>query len=144
MRQLSLILLLACAACSGAGPAAPPALPGASAQVAPAASSRLPDQMHAQIGTAACTDSAQCKTVALGARACGGPEGYLAYSTAVTPTAPLQALAERYAQQRRAEQAASGMMSTCQFMVDPGAQCRAGSCQLRAAGTAGPGQAPMP
>jgi hypothetical protein len=140
MRHLSLILLLACAACSAAGPAAPPrSVPAAAGDAAaPAASSGLAAQMRAQIGTAACADSAQCKTVPLGARACGGPEGYLAYSTAATPTAPLQALAERYAQQRRAEQAASGMLSTCQFMADPGAQCRAGSCQLRTAGTADP------
>jgi hypothetical protein len=132
MRQLSLILLLACTACSAAGPTGTPA-PAAKAPVAaaaPPASSDLPGQMRALVGTAACTESAQCKTVPLGARACGGPESYLAYSTATTPAAPLQALAERYAQQRRAEQAASGMMSTCQFMPDPGAQCRAGSCQL--------------
>lgn len=128
MRQLSLIFLLACAACSAAGPAAPPVPAGAPVAAAPAG---LPAQMRAQIGAAACTDSSQCKTVPLGARACGGPEGYLAYSTSTTPTAPLLALAERYAQQRRAEQAASGMMSTCQMMVDPGAVCQAGACQLR-------------
>lgn len=134
MRQLSLILLLACTACSAAGPAAPPATaPAVPAATAPAASSGLTAQMRAQIGTAACTESAQCKTVPLGARACGGPEGYLAYSTVTTPGAPLQSLAERYAQQRRAEQTASGMMSTCQMLVDPGAVCQAGACQLRTA-----------
>ena len=129
MRQLPLILLLACTACRAAGPAAttPPSL---------TASPSLPDQMRALVGAAACTDSAQCKTVALGARACGGPEGYLAYSTATTPSAPLHALAQRYAEQSRAGHATSGMMSTCQFISDPGAQCRAGSCQLGAA--AGP------
>jgi hypothetical protein len=134
MRQLSLILLLACTACSAAGPAATPT-PSAPAAPAAAATS-LAAQMRAQIGAAACTDSSQCKTVPLGARACGGPEGYLAYSTAATPPAPLQALAERYAQQRRAEQAAAGMMSTCQMMVDPGAVCQASACQLRTAGPA--------
>ncbi len=133
MRQLSLILLLACAACKAGAPAAPPIVPAA-AVAAPASAKDLPAQMRALIGAAACTDSAQCKTVPLGARACGGPESYLAYSTAATAAAPLQALAERYTQQRRAEQAAAGMMSTCQMMVDPGAQCRAGTCQLREAG----------
>jgi hypothetical protein len=134
MRQLSLILLLACTACSAAGPAvtSTPGVPAAPA----AASTGLVAQMRAQIGTAACAESSQCKTVPLGARACGGPEGYLAYSTAATPPAPLQALAERYAQQRRAEQAAAGMMSTCQMMVDPGAVCQASVCQLRSAGPA--------
>jgi hypothetical protein len=131
MRQLSLILLLACAACKAGGPAPSSPVSAAGAAVAPAAAMDLPAQMRAQIGTAACTDSSQCKTVPLGARACGGPEGYLAYSTAATPAAPLLALAERYAQQRRAEQAASGMMSTCQMAIDPGAACQANVCRLR-------------
>lgn len=88
--------------------------------------------MRALIGAGACSDTTQCKTVALGARPCGGPEGYLAYSSAATATAPLQALAARYAQQRRAEAAKSGELSTCQFMPDPGAQCRTGTCVLGA------------
>lgn len=131
MKQLSLILLLACAACSAAGPAATstPAAP-----VAAVAPTDLPAQMRALVGSAACSDSAQCKTVPLGARACGGPEGYLAYSTVVTQTAPLQALAERLAQQQRAANANSGMASTCQFIADPGAQCRAGACVLNSGG----------
>ncbi len=133
MRQLSLILLLACTACSAAGPEAPPAASAPLAVTAPPPG--LPAQMRALVGTAACTDSAQCKTVPLGARACGGPEGYLAYSTSVTQAAPLQALAERYAQQQREANARSGMASTCQFIADPGAQCRAGACVL---GTTGP------
>ncbi|MES2757496.1 MAG: hypothetical protein V4693_08995 [Pseudomonadota bacterium] len=120
MRQLSLILLLACAACTSSGTT------GISA-TAPA-NDDLPAQMRALIGSAACTDSSQCKTVPLGARACGGPEGYLAYSATATPSAPLQALAERHAQQQRTAQAKSGMASTCQFIPDPGAQCRAGAC----------------
>ena len=127
MKQLSLILLMACAACSAAGPSdSTRSLPVAAA--IPAASSALPAQMRALIGAASCTDSLQCKTVPLGARACGGPEAYLAYSTAVTPSAPLEALAERHAQEQRTAQAKSGMMSTCQFIPDPGAQCRAGAC----------------
>ncbi|MFC0131693.1 hypothetical protein CR105_12670 [Massilia eurypsychrophila] len=136
MKQLSLILLLACAACKAGGPAPSSTVPAVLAAVAPAAANDLPAQMRAQIGNAACTDSAQCKTVPLGARACGGPEGYLAYSAAKTPAAPLLALAERYAQQRSAEQAAAGMASTCQMAVDPGAVCQAGACQL---GTGQPG-----
>jgi hypothetical protein len=85
------------------------------------------------VGSAACTESSQCHTLALGARACGGPENYLAWSSAHTEAAPLRALAERYNNERRAEIAKSGEMSTCRFIPDPGAQCRAGACQLRTA-----------
>lgn len=84
------------------------------------------------IGDAACTESAHCKTLAIGASACGGPESYLAYSTAMTAAGPLQALAMRHTQQRNAELMNAGEASPCQFVVDPGAQCRAGNCVLNA------------
>lgn len=125
MRLLSLIFLLGCTACGTSAPPVTPAPPAA--RSAPPA---LLAEMRALAGAAACTDSAQCKTVPLGARACGGPEGYLAFSSATTAVAPMEALAARYAEQRRAAHAASGMLSTCQFMPDPGAQCRAGVCVL--------------
>jgi hypothetical protein len=86
------------------------------------------------IGAAACTDSSQCRTLPLGARSCGGPEAYLPYSTANTSEAALQALGERYKQERQARNQASGMVSDCRFMVDPGAVCQAGACQLGAGG----------
>lgn len=126
MRLLFLLLLLGCTACSSSSPAVKPA--------PRAAPPTLLAEMRALAGAAACTDSVQCRTVPLGARACGGPEGYLAYSSAATAAAPMQALADRYAEQRRAAHASSGMLSTCQFMPDPGAVCRAGACQLRGAG----------
>ena len=127
MRQLSLLLLLACSACNAARPGAP----SVPAQ-APLA------QIHAMIGSAACTESAQCKTLAIGASACGGPDSYLAYSTATTAAGPLQALAMRHARQRNAELMKSGEASACQFVVDPGAQCRAGTCVLGAGPTPAP------
>ena len=83
------------------------------------------------VANASCADASQCKTVAIGARACGGPEGYLAYSTALTKPAQLQALALRHAEQRRAEVTSAGLLSTCIMLQDPGATCRAGACQLR-------------
>jgi hypothetical protein len=138
MRRLPAILLLTFAGCGVTGRASPPERPGsAAAAPAPAPSGgevpALLAQMRAMVGTAACTDTAQCKTVAVGARSCGGPEAYLAYSAAATPEEPLRALAARYAEQRRAEHAKSGEMSTCQFVPDPGAVCQAGACLLRTA-----------
>ncbi len=118
MRTLSLFGLLFCAACSASGP--------------PAAQTPLA-QIHALIGAAACTESAQCKTLPIGASACGGPDSYLAYSVATTPDAPLRELAMRHAQQRNAELMKSGEAGACAFLVDPGAQCRAGACVLNAA-----------
>ena len=70
----------------------------------------------------------------MGAKPCGGPEGYMAYSTAYASPDKAQELARRYRKERETENKASGQASDCRFYMDPGAQCRAGACQLRAAG----------
>ena len=139
MRKLALLLLAACAA-SGCGAqsgmqpatvqAATPVIgvptTGTPAAGAPAALERI----RALVGTPTCASDAQCHTLAIGAKACGGPESYLAWSSASTPEAELRTLGERYKEERRAANAASGMMSTCSFLADPGATCKAGTCQL--------------
>jgi hypothetical protein len=138
MRKLILLLLAGCAACTtGAAPEAggPQARTPPAVQPAPDGQGDTLARIRALAGTPSCSDDSQCRTLALGARACGGPESYLAWSSAHTPQAEIQALGERYQEERRAANAASGAMSTCRFMPDPGAVCRAGTCQL-GAGTA--------
>ena len=110
--------------------AAPAAAAGPSSRQGEDAASLLV-RIRNGIGGAACTDDAQCKTLPVGARACGGPEGYLPYSTGVKSSEPLVDLAARHAARRRADVAASGMMSTCEIITDPGATCVKGACQLR-------------
>lgn len=87
------------------------------------------EKIKALIGSASCTDSSQCRTVAIGARACGGPQGYLAWSTTQTDGGALRDLAERYKAERQAEIRQKGEMSDCRFIADPGASCRSGTCQ---------------
>lgn len=70
-----------------------------------------------------CTADSQCRTLPVGARACGGPSRYLVWSTLVNREAELQALAAQVTAQEQARNAASGRMSTCQVLVDPGARC---------------------
>jgi hypothetical protein len=138
MRPLILLLLASCAACStGATPSSAQSAQSAqsppSQPAPPAANAGQGDtlaRIRAMVGTPSCSSDAECHTLAIGHRACGGPESYLAWSSASTPQAELQALGERYQQERRAADAASGMMSTCRFLPDPGAVCRAGTCQL--------------
>lgn len=136
MKKLILLLLFACTACSGgtqqkshaellgAGRAA------SGQQGAKTDPGATLGRIRAMVGNAACTEDAQCHTLALGAKACGGPDSYLAWSSAQVKEAELRALGEAYKEERRAANKASGMMSTCQFMVDPGAMCKAGTCQL--------------
>lgn len=87
------------------------------------------EKIRALVGDASCTDSSQCRSLPLGARACGGPQGYLPWSTARTDGNALRALAERYKAERQAQIKQKGEMSDCRFMVDPGAVCQKGSCQ---------------
>jgi hypothetical protein len=81
--------------------------------------------VRALIGDAACNDDAQCRTVGVGAKACGGPEGYLAWSALRTDATALQAAAQRQADLERAAAKEKGMASNCSVVVDPGAYCAA-------------------
>lgn len=103
----------------------------ASEAQAPASNSQaLLKQIEAEIGDAACSSDQQCRTLALGAKSCGGPERYLAWSTARSKADKLAALGERYKAERMAENTRSGAVSNCMLEVDPGAQCKAQRCQL--------------
>jgi len=82
------------------------------------------------IGTPTCSEDAQCRSLPVGALACGGPQEYLPYSTAKTDRQALLALAERSKTERQAEIQRTGEMSICINRPDPGAVCVAGNCQL--------------
>lgn len=111
--------------------AQPPA-PAASAPEPEAA--RLAREMQSLIGPAACQADTDCRTLAVGAKACGGPGGYWAWSARGTDGQRLQALAQRQAEAAAADNARSGMLSNCAVVTDPGARCQAGRCVLREAG----------
>ena len=111
------------------------------AQPAPAPvleSARLERELRALIGPAACSTGAQCRTVAVGAKACGGPSAYLAWSTEDTDAARLADLAARQAAAQRRENEAGRLVSNCALVTDPGAACVAGRCQLAPPGPTAP------
>lgn len=85
-------------------------------------------QIREEIGDAACTASAQCHTLAVGHKACGGPEAYIVWSSAANDGKRLKTLAEAYTQARRDEAKQSGRVSDCMMVTDPGARCDAGRC----------------
>jgi hypothetical protein len=126
-------LLLAvwlCSACVAAPPPGPPAAGAVVVATAPPAADVLLAKMRAEIGEAACDDDAQCRSLGVGSRPCGGPEAYLAWSTkevARPPTADvkaqakagadragrLQALAVQHREARRQDHERSGVLSDC-------------------------------
>ena len=76
------------------------------------------------ISLAVCTTDADCRTIAIGSKACGGPEAYLAWSVRQTDPQALSAAAARHADQQRTQnQKPGGRMSNCAWVSDPGAQC---------------------
>jgi len=130
MRTLLLLLLAGCTACTAAtSQVRPTPRTPAAANVSADGQGDTLARIRALAGTPSCTSDAQCHSLPLGARPCGGPESYLPWSSARTPQAEIEALGERYKEERRAANKASGVMSTCQFLMDPGAVCRAGTCQ---------------
>ena len=80
-------------------------------------------KVHRHIGRAQCSDDRQCRSLALGARACGGPEAYVAWSVLGTDAAALKRAADRYTQWQAQAQRSGGAHSICMVEVDPGAVC---------------------
>lgn len=120
MKRLAILI-----ACLGAG-----ACSHAAPDAAKAYSTR--EQLLQLVQDKSCTSSQQCRSLPLGAKPCGGPEGYLAWSTAHADAAAVAQMAERYRQERKAEHERRGVASDCRFLPDPGAVCRAGQCQAGA------------
>ena len=104
--------------------------------VAPADEATLLARIRNEIGDARCSSDSQCRTLAIGHKACGGPQQWWAWSTTTARAEPLQAAADALAalQKQRAE--ASGMASNCLYVADPGAVCLAQRCLLRSSAAA--------
>jgi len=92
---------------------------------APAESDAPTEKIRALIGDAACDSDAQCRTIAIGAKACGGPEYYLAWSTKRTDPAALHAATAGDGAIQVLPPRRPGMRSNCAFVTDPGAYCGA-------------------
>ncbi|MBH9551654.1 hypothetical protein [Inhella gelatinilytica] len=93
--------------------------------VAQTGSAALRAQLDRAVADPRCDADAQCRSVAMGHRACGGPESYGVYSLKVHNEAEVLRLAQQYRETRRAENQASGRVSTCVALPDPGARCEA-------------------
>lgn len=139
-----LLLVSACQA-QPVAPAAVPAVPPVvSAAVSPAVSpisvpadeAALLAKLRAEIGDARCTADTQCRTLGVGHKACGGPLQWWAWSTMTARGERLQAWADELAALQKRRQEASGMVSNCLYVADPGAGCPAHRCVLRSGAAA--------
>lgn len=129
MKKLFLILLCGLAACT-TEPKQPVRAEGKVPPVVALQPGATVSEIKRLIGTPTCSDNAQCRSLPVGALACGGPQEYLPYSTVQTNESQLKNLAERSKTERQAEIKRTGEMSICINRPDPGAVCVAGACQL--------------
>ena len=122
-----LFLLGACQAQPTAAPAAapPPAPPPAAAEEA-----ALLARIKAGIGEARCSSDAQCRSLGLGEKPCGGPAQWWAWSTSSPQAAQLPAWGAQLAALAKQRNTSSGMAGNCLYQTDPGAVCRAQRCVL--------------
>ena len=136
MRMLTMCALftLGCAEPPDAEQEEPPREPERQSQVAPAPPQTLEEaraRIDSAIGGAEASTLSQCALVAVGARPCGGPRAYLAYSNAVTDSAALVALAAVYERLDRERNEAEGLVSTCELMEPPDLALENGRCVTR-------------
>lgn len=86
------------------------------------------------IGTASCEGDGECRSVAFGAKPCGGPWTYKIYSTRNTDAAALLREIGSYAAKNVGLNRKYGWTSDCSLASEPVVVCREGRC---AAGIAG-------
>ena len=97
---------------------------------------QLLQRIEVAIGNDRCTSDADCTTIPIGEKACGGPERWLACTHVSAQKAPIPALLSQLIAMQRTRAARSGMLSNCLISPDPGAMCRANRCVLRSPGGA--------
>jgi len=101
-----------------------------SAPPANADAASLWQKIQARNADTGCDRDSQCHSIAVGAKACGGPERYIAWSDRAQDGAQLKQLVAQHAAARVEEDQRGHMLSNCMLTVDKGAVCRAGLCVL--------------
>jgi hypothetical protein len=91
----------------------------------------LEDQAKALVNATGCSSASQCRTAAVGSRACGGPRYYLVYCTATTDSAALFRKLDAVAAAEREYNTRYQIASTCEFRMPPTVALSGGSCQAQ-------------
>jgi hypothetical protein len=91
----------------------------------------IEDQAKALVKTDGCSSAGECRTAAVGSRACGGPRYYLVYCSKTTDSAALFQKLDAVANAERAYNEHYQLVSTCEFRVPPTVALSGGSCHAR-------------
>ena len=87
-------------------------------------------RLRSAIGAAVCSRDAQCRTLAVGEKPCGGPDAWWAWSITSAQAEQLPGWAAELAALARQRNPRSGLASNCRDEADPGALCQAQRCVL--------------
>lgn len=91
--------------------------------------SALRSAINEEVGAARADSVDQCAVLPLGARPCGGPSEYLAFSRQVSDPQKLATLAQSYSDAQREWNQASGIAGTCEFLLPPKLVLADGLCK---------------
>lgn len=89
---------------------------------------RLREQVAGLMREPVCAETADCKTLPFGAKACGGPKTYLVYSLKTTDVPLLESTVEKYNRQEAAQNRETGAVSDCMFVSEPRVSCVKSRC----------------
>lgn len=89
---------------------------------------QMEQDLRVFIAAAPCSDSTDCAVVAVGAKPCGGPWGYLVYSTASVDSTELGRKARAYTDFNRLLNERWGYVSDCAVQPVPQPSCVDGRC----------------
>ncbi len=76
------------------------------------------EQIKDLVASASCTENAQCSYMAYGSKACGGPQGYLVFSSEVEKE-KLKNLVDTYTAAEAAYNKQNGITSDCSVVTPP-------------------------
>lgn len=85
-------------------------------------------ELQAFIANKECDTSNQCQVIAVGSRACGGPSQYAIYSNKAVDSDKVQTLAAKITVAEKVFNEKNKMMSICQHLEEPAAQCINNTC----------------
>lgn len=89
----------------------------------------LRSDIMALIENKSCQQTSDCELIALGARACGGPDSYEVFAPAHTDTAKLKSLTGELESLQKAYNIENQVMSICVVEPKPNYQCKQNLCQ---------------
>ncbi|CCQ11340.1 hypothetical protein PALB_22310 [Pseudoalteromonas luteoviolacea B = ATCC 29581] len=88
----------------------------------------LYQQLNALTENKQCNESAQCKALPVGKRACGGPSSYVVFSTNSVDQNDVESLTAKITAMESQINALEGRMSICEHVNEPLVQCSMQQC----------------